>query len=906
MLLFALLVLCHTTLGLPNADDVTIPPWVSTETQPTTTEASTSSLLTTKKAENFDVRLPRSLKPLHYLVKLQPFINGNFSLIGYMEVEMEVLEPTSNITLHISDIITKNDTVKVYTSDQAQRRGLRIKKHEYDHGRQFYIAHLRKELQKGKKYILSMEFLGYLNDEMHGFYRATYKDVAGNTRNVAATQFQPTAARKAFPCFDEPALKATFEIHLARESWMTTLSNMPIADTVPVEGQEGWVWDRYEKSVPMSTYLVAFIVSDYVQINSTMNDRVAFRVWARQEAIDQAEYANEVGPKILGFFEDYFNLSYPLPKMDMIALTDFSAGAMENWGLITYRESFLLYDAQVTTPVDKSITAEIVSHELAHQWFGNLVTPKWWDDLWLNEGFATYISYLGVDHVEPTWKVMETTLVEIVHNVFGLDSLESSHRISIPVSDPDEIFEVFDDISYSKGSSIIRMMTHYLTEATFRKGLNNYLKALTYNSSVQDDLWRHLTVAAHEDGILPKDVTVKMIMDTWTLQMGYPVIQVTRSPDGTSAILTQERFLLERSANSSDTTDYKWWVPLTYTTQSEANFNQTQASLWMKDSEDHVTVSSLPPKDQWVIFNLQQTGYYRVNYDDHNWNLIIQQLKKDHQVICPVNRGQIIDDAMNLARAGHLSYKIAIDAYAYLRKEDEYLPWATGVNQLHYIESMFKRRSGFGALKHYLLDLVLPLYESVGFDNKIEDSFLEQQKRKIAVNWACKLGHKDCLDKVQTLYRHWMAHPVNTSIISPNLKTAVYCHAIAEGGEAEWDFAWDQYIATSVATEKKLLLNSMSCTKQAWILSRYLEMTMNPGNGIRLQDAIYVLRSMSNNDVGRSLIWDYLSLHWNNIYTFKKRRRGEVLKRVTQTFNTKQELEKVKSVILCIQKCYQL
>ncbi|XP_063593106.1 aminopeptidase N-like [Penaeus indicus] len=897
MLLFALLVLSHTPLGLPNAVDVTIPPWVSTEWQPTTTEASTSSLLTTKKAENFDVRLPRSLKPLHYLVKLQPFINGNFSLIGYMEVQIEVLEPTSNITLHISDIITKNDTVKVYTSDQAQRRGLRIKKHEYDHGRQFYIAHLRKELQKGKKYILSMEFLGYLNDEMHGFYRATYKDVAGNTRNVAATHFQPTAARKAFPCFDEPALKSTFEIHLARESWMTTLSNMPIADTVPVEGQEGWVWDRYEKSVPMSTYLVAFIVSDYVQINSTMNDRVAFRVWARQEAIDQAEYANEVGPKILGFFEDYFNLSYPLPKMDMIALTDFSAGAMENWGLITYRESLLLYDAQVTTPVDKSYIANVVSHELAHQWFGNLVTPKWWDDLWLNEGFATYISNLGVDHVEPTWKVMETTLVETVHNVFGLDSLESSHRISIPVSDPDEIYEVFDAISYSKGSSIIRMMTHYLTETTFRKGLNNYLKALAYNSSVQDDLWKHLTVAAHEDGILPKDVTVKMIMDTWTLQMSYPVIQVTRSPDGTSAILTQERFLLERSANSSDTTDYKWWVPLTYTTQSEANFNQTQASLWMKDSEDHVTVSSLPPKDQWVIFNLQQTGYYRVNYDDHNWNLIIQQLKKDHQVICPVNRGQIINDAMNLARAGHLSYKIAIDAYAYLRKEDEYLPWTTGVNQLHYIESMFKRRSGFGALKHYLLDLVLPLYESVGFDNKIEDSFLEQQKRKIAVNWACKLGHKDCLDKVQTLYRHWMAHPDNTSIISPNLKAAVYCHAIAEGGEAEWDFAWDQYIATSVATEKKLLLNSMSCTKQAWILSRYLEMTMNPGNGIRLQDAIYVLRSMSNNDVGRSLIWDYLTLHWNNIYTFKKRRRGEVLKRVTQTFNTKQELEKVQSFL---------
>ncbi|ROT69089.1 putative Aminopeptidase N precursor [Penaeus vannamei] len=704
MLLFVLLALGHATQGLPNVDDVTIPPWVTT-----TTEASRSL-----GPVDLDVQLPRSIKPLHYVVKLQPFINGNFSIVGYMEVDMEVLKPTSNITLHISDIITKNDTVKVAAplcgqtstfingnfsivgymevemevleptsnitlhisdiitkndtvkvSDQATSRGLRIKKHEYDHSRHFYIAHLRKELQKGKRYILSMEFLGYLNNKLHGFYRATYKDKCGCDPVPAHRRPQ------GLPLLRRAALKATFEIHLARESWMTTLSNMPIAETVPVEGQEGWMWDRYEKSVPMSTYLVAFVVSDYVHINSTENDRVDFRVWARQETIDQAEYANEIGPKILCFFEDYFNLSYPLPKMDMIALTDLSFGGMENWGLITFRESLLLYDPQVSTPADKAVIAKIVSHELAHQWFGNLVTPKWWDDLWLNEGFATYISYLGVDHVEPTWKAMEEIVVEIVHRVFNLDSLESSHRINIPVSNPDEIFEVFDDISYNK-----------------------------------DDLWKHLTLAAHEDGILPQDVTVKMIMDTWTLQMGYPVVK--------------ERFLLEGSANSQH-----------HGLQVRGQLQQTQASLWMKDSEDHVTVSSLPPKDQWVIFNLQQAAYYRVNYDD--------QLESYHP-------------AAEEGPPGHLSYKLALDVLPYLRNEGEYLPWATGARKFVYIESMFRRRSGFGALKVRLggshgvllacdetatdmpnslpLDLVLPLYESVGFDNNIEDSFLEQKRGK--------------------------------------------------------------------------------------------------------------------------------------------------------------------------------
>ncbi|ROT77110.1 putative aminopeptidase N [Penaeus vannamei] len=443
-------------------------------------------------------------------------------IFGYMEVEMEVLEPTSNITLHMADIITKNDTIKVYAPGQEKGRGEGIKNHEYDHDRQFYIAHLKNELQKGRKYVLSMEFLGYLNDKLHGFYRSTYMDAAGNTRNVAVTQFQATDARRAFPCFDEPAQKATFEIHLARESWMTTLSNMPIAETVPITGQEGWVWDRYEKSVPMSTYLVAFVVSDFVQVNTTVNDSVVLRVWARREAIDQAEYALKVGPKILSFFEEYFGLPFPLPKMDMVALPDFFAGAMENWGLITSKENYLMYNPEVSTPQTRAFITEVISHELAHQWFGNLVTPVWWDDLWLNEGFATYINFLGIDHAEPSWKVMETSLVERVHRVFGLDSLESSHKISIPVDHPDEIFEVFDGISYEKGASIIRMMTHYLTEATFRKGLTSYLKALSYKNAVKNDLWKYLTLAAHEDSILPQDVTVKMIMDTWTLQMGYP------------------------------------------------------------------------------------------------------------------------------------------------------------------------------------------------------------------------------------------------------------------------------------------------------------------------------------------------------------------------------------------------
>ncbi|XP_045589686.1 aminopeptidase N isoform X2 [Procambarus clarkii] len=863
------------------------------------TRAPTSPLPITTEApflEEIDARLPKALKPLHYLVKLQPFINGNFSILGYVEVEMEVLEPTLNITLHIADIITKNDTIRVVPVGNTEGLGLNIKKHEYDHERQFYVAHLEEELQQGHKYILSMEFIGYLNDQLHGFYRSNYRDSDGTEKTLAVTQFQATDARRAFPCFDEPSLKATFEVYLGRTTNMSSISNMPIIETIPMEDQEGWVWDHYDTSVPMSTYLVAFVVSDFASLAiTTANNHTLFRVWARGSALEQAEYARLVGPPILTHFEDYFNQSYPLPKQDMVAIPDFSAGAMENWGLITYRETAMLYDPGVSAASNKQYVVAVVAHELAHQWFGNLVTPRWWTDLWLNEGFASYVEYIGINHVEPTWQVMEQFVLNEVQIVFSLDSLESSHPISIPVGHPDEISQIFDRISYAKGASIIRMMNHFLTEDTFRKGLSNYLDAFKYGNAEQDDLWEHLTEAAHQDGTLPLHLTVKTIMDTWTLQMGYPVIMVDRSPDGTSAIVSQERFLLVKEALvSEDTHVYKWWVPLTYTGGDDPNFNNTQVKVWMKESETHITIPSLPNKDHWVIFNLRETGYYRVNYDLHNWNLLIQQLLADHRVIHTINRAQIIDDAMNLAKAGQVEYDTALGVYNYLGQETEYVPWAAAINNLAYLKEMFARTGGYGALKRYLLDILVPLYNTLGFADSPGDPLLDQYTRQKALTWACELDHPDCLKNAAAIYAHWMNNPKNNSIISPNLKSTVYCHAIGVGGEKEWNFAWEEYLSSNVGSEKNRLLSAMGCTKEVWILSRYLEMAFSPDSGIRKQDAFRVFGAVAANEVGRPLAWSFLQDQWDTIFEFYGKAKSRLIKSATSFFNTVQQLKELR------------
>merc|ERR1719266_2949051 len=522
-------------------------------------------------------------------------------------------------------------------------------------------------------------------------------------------------------------------------------------------GTEDYVWDVYQRSVKMSTYLVAFVVSKFKFVEAEKRSNgVRFRIWSQPSSVDQTEYAKEMGPRMLEYFEDFFNVSYPLPKQDMIAIPDFSAGAMENWGLITYRETALLFKPGVSALGNKQRIATVISHELAHQWFGNLVTPAWWTDLWLNEGFASYVEYLGVEETQPDLKLLEQFIYVDLQSVFKIDALENSHPVSIPVGHPDEINEIFDRISYSKGASIIRMMDNFLSTETFRKGLSNYLNAFKYSAAEQDDLWQYLTEQAHRDKSLPEDLTVKTIMDTWTLQMGFPVVTVERDYDNAGkATIHQDRFLISKSKDNPDKHNYMWWIPITFTSPG-GDFENTKNSIWMSNTEKSKEILDMPDDDTAVIFNIQETGYFRVNYDEKNWKLIIKQLNEDHMKIHVINRAQIIDDAINLARSGLLSYEIALGVTSYLNKEVEYIPWAAALSGMGYISQMLKRTSAYGAYKKYMKKLVDPLYNRVGYKSDPNDQPLDVFLRKLAVNWACSLGNEDCIEKAEEDFKVWM------------------------------------------------------------------------------------------------------------------------------------------------------
>ncbi|XP_064105983.1 aminopeptidase N-like [Macrobrachium nipponense] len=842
-------------------------------------------------AKSFDgksARLPASILPTHYVVRLQPLVNGNLTIYGSVDITLKVAVATDRVVINMVDIITKNETVAIRSLNDS--KSYTVVQQTYDPKLQLYTALLSEDLVRDNAYVFHMDFEGYLNDRLVGFYRSQYTDSKGNDKLLAASQFSPTDARRAFPSFDEPGFKATFDIHLARQENMTALSNMPLVATKPIEGEEGWVWDTFDTTLRMSTYLVGFLISDFGFVTSDKLNHTLFKVWTRKEALDQAVYARDVAPPMLTFLEDYFNIKFPLPKLDMAALPDFKFSGMENWGLITYRETALLYSDKLSSVRSKQELGYVLAHEIAHQWFGNLVTPVWWSDLWLKEGFASFMGYIALNSAEPSWRVMEQFVTTIVHPVLEVDSLLSSHPINVEVDNPDQISEIFDFISYRKGASIIRMMQCFLTESTFRRGLTNYLNKLQLANAEQDDLWEYLTEAAHADGTLPAELTVKLIMDTWTLKEGYPVVSVKR--EGTTATLLQEWFRL--GGKNTSVSKEGWWIPISYTSRSSSNFSVTRPSHWMSNDRKPLKISGLPDDSHWLVLNVQETGYFRVNYDNNTWKLLNRQLKEEHSVIHTINRAQILDDALNLARAGLLDYPTALRTSSYLSNETEYVPWSSALQCFSYLKNMFERSAGYGPLRDYLLSLIAPLYNSVGFEDNEADQHLTKYKRVVAVDWACSLGHTPCITKAITLFQNWTAS--NQSIFSPNVQSTVLCTGVQYGGEKEWNAAWKRYTKSNVGSEKSDILFALGCTKEIWILSRYLEMAFTPDSGIRKQDASAVFKTVAQNTVGRDLAWNFLQDRWTKIVKYFGSGSGhlsKVVKAATDTFNTPLEVKEL-------------
>uniref|UniRef100_F7ETK7 Leucyl-cystinyl aminopeptidase n=1 Tax=Xenopus tropicalis TaxID=8364 RepID=F7ETK7_XENTR len=782
-------------------------------------------------------RLPNSIKPVHYVLTLHPDMTTMY-FAGTVQIKLNITASSNNIVLHSSGLRIIKAHVSVTEGTTMDAEVL-----EYPTFEEIAII-LPESLPKGKECLLTIQYTSNFSSTYYGFYKIDYME-KGNKRSLAATQFEPLAARKVFPCFDEPAFKSTFQINIIRNQSMISLSNMPKAKTSTMS--DGLLLDEYSTSVNMSTYLVAFIVGDIKNTTQETNDTLV-SVYAVPEKMDQVKYALDSAMKLLYFYSNYYNIAYPLKKLDLVAIPDFQAGAMENWGLITFRETALLYKEDSSSVADKQSITKVIAHELAHQWFGNLVTMEWWNDLWLNEGFATYMEYVSMSSLFPELN-SENSFLKMRFTALQKDSLNASHPISTDIQSPEQIEEMFDDLSYIKGASILLMLQAFLSEDVFHHCIMEYLQAHQYGSTTSDSLWDSMNVVTN------KNPNVKNMMKTWTQKAGYPLVTALRK--GEEITVQQERFLRTPSPDHATNASTVWHIPLTYVTRKCSGIEPQCDNIYLlKEVTGRINVSSEFP---WVKFNVNMTGYYIVDYGADGWDALIKQLLRDHTVLHSSDRANLIHDIFMLAGVGKVPLAKAFELLGYLANETNSAPITQALNQFYHIHGILLKR-GLDELSDKVMERGLKLLSNlINQTWEDEGTLAERELRSSLLDFACSSGLQSCVDKAMELFNIWRLN--NTRIPTDVMKVVFKVGAkTAEG----WAFLWDKYTTSLYETEKRKILEALASTdngrKLQWLMQESLD-----GGLIRSQELPAVLGFISKGSPGYLLAWEFAKQNWDLI-----------------------------------------
>ncbi|HEY5152857.1 MAG TPA: M1 family metallopeptidase [Candidatus Saccharimonadales bacterium] len=695
------------------------------------------------------------------------------------------------------------------------------------------------------EYTVTMAFSGEITRPMNGIYPCHFKH-DGQDKMLIATQFESHHAREAFPCIDEPEAKATFDLTLVTPAGETVIANTPVKAQKPyadtADGSQAYTYTTTRKSVPafvettfettpkMSTYLLAFVFGDMKYLEATTEDGVLVRTYATPDNVKHARFALDVAVKTLEFYNDYFDIPYPLAKCDFIALPDFSSGAMENWGCITFREQVMLVDPKNTSLHVKQYVADVVAHELTHQWFGNLVTMRWWTDLWLNESFATWMSWLAVDHLFPDWKVWTQFIVDEQGIAFKLDALEHTHPIEVEVRHPDEIRTIFDAISYEKGASVLLMLHDYLGADTFRDGLRLYLKRHAYGSTDTVDLWTSL----EEVSKLP----VKEFMGAWTSQSGYPIVQARIAAD--QPTLRQERFYLNPAAKKEPAT---WPIPLLA--------SQDPGFATLDKTEQAIKTAALA-KD--FLLNHNRTSFFRAVYDTEHLAALAGEVKAGK--LNDLDRLGLLNDAFEAAKAG---YGPTVDALKLLEAyagEDSAVVWdviSAGIGSIRVVMNDDKVRAG---LRPFVRNLTAGQLKRLGWEEKPGDSHFDRLLRP-AILGLSSFGEEPSVVKEAQKRFESMKQPED---IHPDLRGVVYGTMARKGGLPEFEKMLKMHNESANSEERVTLAGALCGFEQPELIHKALGLITT--DKVRLQDATYWIAYSFMNRHARHLTWEWLGKNW--------------------------------------------
>ena len=773
------------------------------------------------------VRLAKHVQPVRYSILLHPDLEAH-TFKGEETVSILLSKAAKEITLHSLGL----DISAAGVSFGKQK--LAADTISYDEKAETATFHFSKSIPAGKAK-LSIAWSGILADNMRGFYKSRYV-VDGDERFMATTQFEATDARRCIPCFDEPAQKAVFDVSLVVGEGKTAISN-----TLPVATREhsaGFKIVSFAPTPKMSTYLLPFIVGEFEYLEASTARGVKVRVYTVPGKKEQGRFALECGVKVLDLYEEYFAIKYPLPVLDMIAIPDFAAGAMENWGAVTYRETILVDDVS-TSLANRQWVAIVVAHELAHQWFGNLVTMEWWTDLWLNEGFASYIEYLAVDKLFPEWNMWSQFLLSDHGPALRLDALLHTHPIEVTVHHPSEIGEIFDEVSYSKGASVIRMLAEYLGPKNFRDGLRHYLKAHSYKNTVTTDLWESFEKVSK----LP----VKKMMQNWTRTPGYPVIAAEAS--GAKLKLTQERFFASPLSAKKSAGAQSWMVPVSVATEKGAG----KPELMSKASMQIVR-----PTAAWLKLNASETGLFRTSYDKQLLGMLRAPIEAKE--LGSLDRCGVIRDLFALVEAGKEDAIAALSMLSAYQNEDEYIVWSEILSGTGKIARIFGEGDSGAKLRRFLLSVLVKQAEIAGWEKAADESPNTAFLRSGLLYAVGHYGDKKTIQKAIELFKNREA-----VAIDPDLRGAVYMLVAENGGEAEWNTLHKMYLAATINEEKSRISRGLASFSSKKLLAKTLAFLLS--KDVRSMDAPTMLASLLANESGTVLAWEFIQKNWKELHT---------------------------------------
>ncbi len=805
-------------------------------------------------------RLYTSFQPKHYDLNLSLDLDTNLASGSVVIKGQKQGRPSQRLTFHGHGLSVSQATIIKHDKKQGDI-AIPVERINLQKTLDEIRLHSDAMLYAGD-YTITLQFTAPIQTGMHGIYRSEH-EIDGQTKTLISTQFESHHAREAFPCIDEPEAKASFQLQLTAPKDYTILGNMPISSQTETAGR---LEVSFETTPKMSTYLLAFVVGELHERSTKTKDGVKVSVWATKDHSPEAlDFAVDTTKRCIEFFNDYYGLPYPLPKCDMIAIPSFSSGAMENWGLVTFRESCLLADPATSSQSGREVVALVVCHELSHQWFGNLVTMKWWDDLWLNESFANVMEYVAVDALFPDWHVFNTFVASEGMAAFRRDSIAGVQAIKTEVRHPDEISTLFDpSIVYAKGGRLLNMLRTYVGEEAFRAGLKQYFIKHQYGNTTGDDLWQALSAASNKD--------VASFMNPWLTQSGFPLVTVDQH--GKHLTVSQSHFLLDQSKADNNR---RWPIPLLATDSS--------ASALLDGRELSIELAS----DGFIRLNQAAVGHYVVRYSNPDHMAWVAG-QAESKALNEVERLILLSDSTMLARSGVESLASSLRLLGHYTHETSEPVWNVMASVVGDVRRFVDADPSMeDSIKALIRQLIEEEYQRLGWQELPDEASQDTKQRATILGLGTYAEHPEIKAEALRLFE---AYKTDTTIVSSELRGIVFTSAVRYKATGAFDYLLKLEETTSNPDLKQELLGSLSASHSEADGARLLARLKDPKK-VRLHDVDHWLVLLMRNRHNQAQAWQWLRDNWQWIKsTFAGDKSYDTFPRYAAgSFNSRQRLD---------------